>query len=409
MNRFKRRLVAGCFVLVVAVVVSNVAAQNKRFFDAAREQMIKVAVIGAGVKDPRVINAMRQTPRHEFVSRHWRPLAYEDMSLPIGDKQTISSPFIVAFMTEALRPKPTDRVLEIGTGSGYQAAVLSPLVQDVYTIEIVEPLGRQAAKTLKRLGYRNVHTKIGDGFQGWPENAPFDKVIVTCSPEKVPVPLVEQLKEGGTMIIPVGQRFQQTLTILRKRDGQLKTEALRPTLFVPMTGTAEDNREAKPDPKNPRLANSGFEQEPLETGFLPGWYYQRQAMRQEDASSPEGKYCIVMKNDQPGKPAVAMQGFPIDGREVPLLKVTAWVKTQDVRRGGGKDEQAMIGVTFYDENRAILFYRIIGPFQGTEDWKQVDALLRVPVAAREGILRIGLFGAVGSISFDDVQVEGRHR
>ncbi|MCE9528994.1 MAG: protein-L-isoaspartate(D-aspartate) O-methyltransferase, partial [Planctomycetales bacterium] len=175
--------------------------------------------------------------------------------MPIGDKQTISSPFIVSYMTQSLDPKPTDKVLEIGTGSGYQAAVLSHLVKEVYSIEIVEALGRKAAVVLKKLRYDNVHTKVGDGFLGWKEHAPFDKIIVTCSPEKVPDPLVEQLKEGGLMVVPVGKRYEQTLYLFRKKDGKLESEALLPTLFVPMTGKAEENRKEKPDPLNPSLAN----------------------------------------------------------------------------------------------------------------------------------------------------------
>ena len=156
--------------------------------------MVNTAVIGSGVKHERVIQSMLKTPRHEFVPTNIRNQAYFDMALPIGGQQTISAPFIVAYMTEALDPKATDKVLEIGTGSGYQAAVLSPLVRSVYSIEIVEELGYKA--TLNKLKYDNVKTKVGDGFKGWPEYAPFDKIIVTCSPERVPIPLVQQLREG---------------------------------------------------------------------------------------------------------------------------------------------------------------------------------------------------------------------
>ena len=173
------------------------------------------------------------------------------MALPIGHGQTISPPFIVAYMTEQLDPQPTDKVLEIGTGSGYQAAVLSGLVKEVYTIEIVDALGRRAAADLKRLKYANVHAKVGDGYQGWPEHAPFDKIIVTCSPENVPPALTEQLKEGGRMIVPVGQRYQQVFHLLKKIDGKLVTEALRPTLFVPMTGEAEQRRQVRPTRPSP--------------------------------------------------------------------------------------------------------------------------------------------------------------
>ena len=259
--------------------------------DAARQRMVTTAVIDAGVKNLRVIEAMRTTPRHEFVPRASRKLAYEDMALPIGDQQTISSPFIVAFMTEAVDPQPTDRVLEIGTGSGYQAAVLSGLVQEVYTIEIVESLGRTAQRTLEGLRYQNVHVKIGDGFQGWPEHAPFDKIIVTCSPESVPQPLIDQLREGGLIVIPVGPRYQQVLHLMRKRDGKLVTESQRATLFVPMTGTAEDSRKVQPDPLHPALHNSGFEAPPLEGDFIPDWYYQRQLSWVTDTAGP-GRHAL---------------------------------------------------------------------------------------------------------------------
>jgi protein-L-isoaspartate(D-aspartate) O-methyltransferase len=178
-------------------VAGGLAFQAPGAFEKAREQMVAEAIVGAGIKNPRVIEAMRRTPRHEFVPPEQRHLAYYDMALPIGFGQTISPPFVVALMTEALDPQPTDRVLEVGTGSGYQAAVLSPLVKEVYTIEIVEPLARRAAETLARLGYKNVFVKAGDGYLGWPEKAPFDKIIVTCSPEEVPQPLVDQLAEGG--------------------------------------------------------------------------------------------------------------------------------------------------------------------------------------------------------------------
>ncbi len=179
------------------------------------------AICGGGrrKKLTRVTSNARDA-RHEFIPRSQRDKAYFDMALPIGDAQTISSPFIVAWMTEAIDPQPTDKVLEIGTGSGYQAAVLSSLAAEVYSIEIVRPLGEKAAEVLEDLGYKNVHVRVGDGFQGWPEHAPFDKIIVTCSPESVPQPLIDQLREGGQMIIPVGQRYQQTLYLLTKQDGK---------------------------------------------------------------------------------------------------------------------------------------------------------------------------------------------
>ena len=177
-------------------------------------------------------------PREEFVPADSRAATYEDGPLPIGYEQTISQPYIVAFMTEQLRLSPTDRVLEVGTGSGYQAAILAELGGEVYTIEIVEPLAQRAEATLQRLGYRNVHVKVGDGYKGWPEHAPFDAIIVTCAPDKVPQLLTDQLKEGGRMVIPVGDRFSQELYLLEKKNGQLKESVTLPVRFVPMSGEA---------------------------------------------------------------------------------------------------------------------------------------------------------------------------
>jgi protein-L-isoaspartate(D-aspartate) O-methyltransferase len=216
-------------------------AVEEDHFNAERQRMVQKQLSGPGygITNARVLAAMGSVPRHEFVPAELRHRAYDDGPLPIGHGQTISQPFIVAFMTEQLDPKPTDRVLEIGTGSGYQAAMLAELAGEVYTIEIIEPLAQRAGTDLKRLGYTNIHVRAGDGHQGWPETAPFDAIIVTCAPEKVPPPLVEQLKDGGRMIIPVGPMGDQKLVLLRKQGEQLKKHAVLPVRFVPMTGGAQ--------------------------------------------------------------------------------------------------------------------------------------------------------------------------
>jgi protein-L-isoaspartate(D-aspartate) O-methyltransferase len=188
---------------------------------------------------------MEKVPRHEFVPQELRKDAYKNGPLPIDYDQTISQPYVVAFMTEQLEPRPTDRVLEIGTGSGYQAAVLAELVREVYTIEIIEPLAKRAEADLKRLGYTNVFVRAGDGYKGWPEAAPFDSIIVTCAPEKVPQPLVAQLKDGGRMIIPVGGTPDQQLVLLRKQGERLEKRTVLPVRFVPMTGEAQTNSEGQ--------------------------------------------------------------------------------------------------------------------------------------------------------------------
>src|SRR4051794_5830786 len=218
----------------------------------ARNRMVQRHLVERGIKDPRVLEAFRTVPRHKFLPPTTRRLAYDDESIPIGEGQTITPPYDVAMMTEALNPKPTDRVYEVGTGSGYQAAILSRLVKDVYSVEIHKPLGERAAEVLKSVGYDNVHTRVGDGYNGWPEAAPFDAVIVTCAPEHVPAPLVEQLKEGGRMVIPLGDRFNQGVYLKVKKNGKLEdVKYLRPTLFVPMTGRAQKEAAAAREKEKP--------------------------------------------------------------------------------------------------------------------------------------------------------------
>ena len=229
------------YLLFAAIATTGCGQQAPTAADLAaqRQRMVEQQLKPRGIKDERVLAAMAKVPREEFIPVVARADAYEDGPLPIGYDQTISQPYIVAFMTEQLRPRPSDRVLEIGSGSGYQAAILAELVEDVYTIDIVEPLARTAEATLQRLGYKNVHIKVGDGYKGWPQEAPFDAIIVTCAPEKVPQPLIDQLKDGGRMVIPVGERFAQQLYLLEKKNGQLKESVTLPVRFVPMLREAK--------------------------------------------------------------------------------------------------------------------------------------------------------------------------
>jgi protein-L-isoaspartate(D-aspartate) O-methyltransferase len=228
--------------LVVAVVIATGCQKQPAStseFAAERQNMVEQQLKPRGIRDERVLAAMAKVPREEFVAENVRAQSYADSALPIGHDQTISQPYIVAFMTEQLRPKPTDRVLEVGTGSGYQTAILAELVQDVYTIEIVEPLAKEASARLARLGYANAHVKAGDGYQGWAEVAPFDAIIVTCAPDKIPAPLTQQLKDGGRMLVPVGTTMMdQQLYLLEKKNGELAQTAILPVRFVPMVGEA---------------------------------------------------------------------------------------------------------------------------------------------------------------------------
>ena len=200
--------------------------------------MVEEQLRPRGIRDERILAAMGKVPREEFVPQNMRAQAYDDKAMPLGNDSTISQPFIVALMTEQVRPQPNDRVLEIGTGSGYQSAVLAELVKDVYTIEIVESLAKDASARLARLGYNNAHVKVGDGYQGWPEVAPFDAIIVTCAPDKIPPPLTQQLKDNGRMLVPVGSGMEQQLYLLEKKNGQLAQTAILPVRFVPMVGQA---------------------------------------------------------------------------------------------------------------------------------------------------------------------------
>ena len=195
--------------------------------------MIDTQLRSRDIRNPAVLEAMRRVPRHEFVPEHLRDHAYDDGPLPIGDGQTISQPYIVAYMTQAIEPAKTDRVLEIGTGSGYQAAVLAELVQDVYTIEIVPKLAASSSALLKKLGYTNIHTREGDGYAGWPEAAPFDKIVVTAAPETIPQALVDQLKVGGIMAVPVGRGYQ-SMTLVQKTSTGTVTKKTMDVMFVPM-------------------------------------------------------------------------------------------------------------------------------------------------------------------------------
>lgn len=229
------------FLLAVGAVLLPVAALQS--YEAAREDMaaaIRSMAASAGAPgksrlSPAVLDAMRQVPRHEFVPPRLRDRAYENRPLPIGEGQTISQPYIVALMTDLLAPEPNQKVLEVGTGSGYQAAVLSRLVERVYSIEVVEPLARSSAERLASLGFRNVAVRHGDGYAGWPEQAPFDSIIVTAGATDVPPPLVAQLKPGGRMVIPVGAGDQDLLLIEKRADGSVRRRSILPVSFVPFT------------------------------------------------------------------------------------------------------------------------------------------------------------------------------
>jgi protein-L-isoaspartate(D-aspartate) O-methyltransferase len=225
-----------CAAALTDSACSNPSAVTADRWAEQRQRMVDEQLVPRGIKNARVLAAMGKVPRHEFVPSDVREEAYEDRPLPIGEKQTISQPYIVAFMTEAIDPKPGQRALEVGTGSGYQAAVLAEVVGEVYSIELLPELAKQARQRLDRQGYRKVQTRTGDGYRGWPEAAPFDAILVTCGADHVPEPLFEQLKPGGVMVIPVRvEGALQSLQRIRKGPGgERKVEDLLPVSFVPL-------------------------------------------------------------------------------------------------------------------------------------------------------------------------------
>ncbi|HYQ59099.1 MAG TPA: protein-L-isoaspartate(D-aspartate) O-methyltransferase [Draconibacterium sp.] len=217
--------------LVLAPMVSN--SQNDAFFND-RKRMVELQLKDRGINDELVLAAFQEVPRHKFVLPRYLELAYTDNPLPINEGQTISQPYVVAYMTGILELTKADRVLEIGTGSGYQAAIIAQLCDSVFTIELFEELSKSATKVFRQLNYNNIFCKVGDGYLGWPEKAPFDAVIVTCSPSHVPEPLIQQLSEGGRMIIPVGEGNLQKLVLLQKKEGKIREKNVLPVRFVPM-------------------------------------------------------------------------------------------------------------------------------------------------------------------------------
>jgi protein-L-isoaspartate(D-aspartate) O-methyltransferase len=238
MDKATRDASLGAALLIACMACGSTGTElqrDSRDWDGERRRMVDNQLRARDIQDVRVLNAMLRVPRHLFIPELRRAQAYSDSPVPIDYGQTISQPYIVAFMTQALEVQPNDRVLEIGTGSGYQAAVLGELTNDVYTIEIVAPLADRARETLRSLGYRNIQVRTGNGYLGWPEHAPYDRIIVTAAPDDVPSALVQQLKIGGLMAIPVGTLVQE-LRILRRTATGLETLSTLPVRFVPMTG-----------------------------------------------------------------------------------------------------------------------------------------------------------------------------
>jgi len=229
-------ILSGAFSLSTSPDINAATKSPEEEFSSKRESMVQTQIKARGIKDHSVLAALSKVERHRFVPARYLDLAYSDQPLPIGEGQTISQPYIVALMTELLALQGREKVLEIGTGSGYQAAILAETAKEVYSVEIVEVLASRAGKLLLELGYQNVKVRTGDGYLGWPEAAPFDAIIITCAPDHLPPPLIDQLKEGGRLVVPLGHRHAQGLKLITKHAGKLHSTNIIPVFFVPMTG-----------------------------------------------------------------------------------------------------------------------------------------------------------------------------
>ena len=239
MSMEKLKLKKLFITLAIFMSMPLVCCKADDSYETSRREMVETQIKARGIKDPKVLSAMLKVQRHLFVAERWRFLAYVDRPLPIGKGQTISQPYIVALMTELLALKGKERVLEIGTGSGYQAAVLAEIVSEVYSIEIIPDLSRLSKQRLELMGYKNIKVICGDGYYGWPEHAPFDAIIVTCGASHVPPKLVEQLKVGGRMVIPVGKGYQKLMLVRKEKDGRIITKFVTDVIFVPLLGGHE--------------------------------------------------------------------------------------------------------------------------------------------------------------------------
>ena len=403
----------GIILLWVTVAVAETREDRLKKFpilEPARQMVEQVLVPQGELKNAAVLDVMKRVPRHRFVTPVHQPAAYWDQALSIGNAQTISPPYIVAYMTEQIDPKPKDKILEIGTGSGYQAAVLSLLADQVYTIEIVEPLGKQAEKLLQQLGMDNVHVRIGDGYKGWVEAAPFDSIIVTCSPEAVPQPLIDQLKEGGRMIIPVGERYQQAFYLGKKVNGKLELERLKQTLFVPMTGEAEEKRSLKPDAAKPALINGNF-QEIEKDGSPVHWHYARNVIvLKGERNEPNVARFTRKRLDRTEKPQESaisqmLQGFAMDGKSVSTLHIGYWIRGEKVTALQGPVMTPSASLALYDEDRNQIDEIPLGRCTSTFGWQHVSRSVRIKPETCEAVLIMGLLVATGQIDIRDVEVK----
>ena len=374
----------------------------------ARRLMVQEEIAAQGIENERLLEAMREVPREQFIPLYKRNLAYLNLAVTYGDGQVILPPLVTAHLIEQLDPQKNDKVLVIGAGSGYSSALLSRMCREVYAVEIDRNVAATAEETLNRLKYTNVKLRVGDGFEGWQEHAPYQRIIVECSPDSVPKPLVEQLAEGGVLLVPVGTEFDQTMHLCKKVNGELTTVSLWPTLLLPMKGKAEEFRSQSEKLRTPSILNGGFEEIVPKTTDVPAsWAYVRQGRVITDSTCPEGKYSLSFINVTPVVAATALQAFPVDGKSISELTLACKIWGKEIRPGQNRQELPRVEVRFFDEKRRFVGGEWMGGWNMTFNWLPKEHVFSVPRTAKFALLRIGLGGATGEIRFDDFRLEYR--
>lgn len=372
----------------------------------ARRIMVNEEIAAQGIENQKLLEAMREVPRELFIPLHKRDLAYLNVAITYGDGNVILPPLVTAHLIEKLDPQKNDKVLVIGAGSGYSTALISRMSREVYAVEIDRAVATTAEETLRSLKYTNVKLRVGDGFEGWKEHAPYQRIIVECSPDSVPRPLVDQLAEEGTLLVPTGSEFDQTMYLCKKVNGELTTLSLWPTLLVPMKGKAEELRSHSGLLRTPSILNGGFEEIVPSTKDVPtNWAYVRQGNVVEDSSCPEGSHALSFVNVTRGVAATAIQAFPVDGKNVSELTLACKIWGKDIRPGQNRQQLPRMEVRFYDEKLRYVGGDWMGGWNMTFSWVKKDHVFNVPRPAKFAVLRIGLGGATGEIRFDDIRLE----
>lgn len=360
-------------------------------------------------EDPIVLSAIMRTARDRFVPASYKKTAFRDLAVPLGRSRYQQAPSLLAYMTEELDVRPDEKVLHIGTGSGYYTAVLSLLAKEVYTVELDETLGNRASQTFEKLAYTNIYTKIADGYDGWEEHAPFDRIVFTCSPETVPEPLVKQLREGGVMIVPLGEPFRQVLYRCKKKGEELQKEFLLPYPFELMEGEAQSRRQTKPDPERPELSNGHFERF-HENGEPYGWFSMTNAIVREVPDAPEGRHFLKLEvnsfSSDEARFARAEQSFALEGKNVSRLHLEAFLRGDRLETLSARNVRASASMILlcYDESDRLLQRYDLAPVSGSFDWKAFQCEISVPKKTKKATLILTLSDRTGTLEFDALSV-----